>query len=89
MFIKKAINSFAVSFECESKHLLINPKATNLKEKIIMIRKEILGANRFEHPSKKRIGSRGIIIKDSQILLVHELKTDFYMIGNCKRRLDM
>lgn len=45
-----------------------------------MTKKEILGENRFEHPSKERIGCRGIIIKDTQILLVHELKTDFYMI---------
>lgn len=45
-----------------------------------MIRKEIMGANRFEYPSKERIGCRGIIRKDSQILLVHELKTDLYMI---------
>jgi ADP-ribose pyrophosphatase YjhB (NUDIX family) len=41
---------------------------------------DILGKNRFEQPSKERIGCRGIIIKDSQILLVHELKNDFYMI---------
>lgn len=47
---------------------------------MIMIKKEILGANRFEHPSKERIGCRGIVIKNSQILLVHELKTDFFMI---------
>jgi 8-oxo-dGTP pyrophosphatase MutT (NUDIX family) len=45
-----------------------------------MTKKEIIGANRFEHPSKVRIGCRGIIIKDSLILLVHELKNDFYMI---------
>ena len=42
--------------------------------------KEIFGANRFEHHSKERIGCRGIIIKDSQILLVHELKNDLFMI---------
>ncbi|MDF2941802.1 MAG: hydrolase [Herbinix sp.] len=41
---------------------------------------DILGLNRFEHPSKERIGCRGIIIQNSQILLVHELKNDFYMI---------
>jgi 8-oxo-dGTP pyrophosphatase MutT (NUDIX family) len=45
-----------------------------------MITKEISGANRFPYTSKQRIGCRGIIMKDSQILLVHELKNDFYMI---------
>jgi len=59
---------------------MLNLKTANLKETTIMIRKEILGANRFEYPSKERIGCRGIIIKDSQILLVHESKTDLFML---------
>jgi 8-oxo-dGTP pyrophosphatase MutT (NUDIX family) len=41
---------------------------------------DIMGVNHFEHLSKERIECRGIIIKGSQILLVHELKNDFYMI---------
>lgn len=41
---------------------------------------DILGANRFAQSSKERIGCRGIVMKDSKILLVHELKNDFYMI---------
>jgi len=42
--------------------------------------KEIFGANRFEITSKGRIGCRGIIIKDSRILLIHGLQADFFMI---------
>lgn len=45
-----------------------------------MLKKEIFGENRAEKPLKERIGSRGIVIKDNKILLVHELKGDLYMI---------
>lgn len=41
---------------------------------------EISGANKFAAYSKERIGCRGIVMKDSGILLVHELKNDFFMI---------
>jgi 8-oxo-dGTP pyrophosphatase MutT (NUDIX family) len=41
---------------------------------------EILGTNRLQYPQIERVGCRGIIIQNLQILLVHELKTDFYMI---------
>lgn len=45
-----------------------------------MIKKEIIGLNKSQETTKERVGCRGIIIKDTKILLVHELKTDFYMI---------
>lgn len=45
-----------------------------------MIEKEILGSNRWEHPTKERIGCRGILIKASQILLIHGLDSDFYIV---------
>ncbi len=45
-----------------------------------MITKEIYGENKFASYSKVRTGCRGILLKDSQILLVHELKNDFFMI---------
>lgn len=41
---------------------------------------DIFGKNRYEQPFIQRIGCRGIIIRDSQVLLVHELLNDFYMI---------
>jgi 8-oxo-dGTP pyrophosphatase MutT (NUDIX family) len=41
---------------------------------------DIFGENRYEQPSIQRIGCRGIIMRESQILLVHELLNDFYMI---------
>jgi 8-oxo-dGTP pyrophosphatase MutT (NUDIX family) len=45
-----------------------------------MITKEILGANRLKHPTKERIGCRGIIILHSKILLIHGLEADFFML---------
>lgn len=45
-----------------------------------MITKEIYGENKFASYSKERTGCRGILLKDSRILLVHELKNDFFMI---------
>lgn len=41
---------------------------------------EILGANRFESFSKVREGCRGIVIRDGQILLSREEKTDWWLI---------
>ena len=41
---------------------------------------EILGANRFETFTKTRSGSRAVIIRDGDILLSHETKSDWWML---------
>lgn len=45
-----------------------------------MITKQILGKNRFGPFSEVRSASRAIIIKNDEILLVHALKNDVYML---------
>ena len=41
---------------------------------------EIHGANAHKTFSKTRVGCRGIVIKDSRILISHEVNTDYYLI---------
>ena len=41
---------------------------------------EIYGKNRDKEFSKTRIGCRGIIIRNGEILISHETKTDYYVI---------
>lgn len=40
----------------------------------------ILGENRFETYTKTRAGSRAVIVREGNILLSHETKTDIWMI---------
>lgn len=41
---------------------------------------EIYGENYIGECTKERVGVRGIVIRDNEILLYHETKTDVYMI---------
>lgn len=41
---------------------------------------EIRGKNAEKTFSKTREGCRGIVLKDSQLLISHEVHTDFYML---------
>ena len=41
---------------------------------------EIHGANKHKTFSKTRVGCRGIVIKDSRMLISHEVNTDYYLI---------
>lgn len=41
---------------------------------------EIYGANKYKNFSKTRVGCRGIVIKDSRMLISHEVNTDYYLI---------
>ncbi len=41
---------------------------------------EIHGANAHKVFSKTRVGCRGIVIKDSLMLISHEVNTDYYLI---------
>lgn len=41
---------------------------------------EIHGANAYETFSKTRVGCRGIVIKDSRMLISHEVNADYYLI---------
>ncbi len=41
---------------------------------------EIHGANAYKTFSKTRVGCRGIVIKDSCMLISHEVNTDYYLI---------
>lgn len=41
---------------------------------------EILGANRFETWTKTRAGSRAVIVKDGLILLVHEVRSGWWLL---------
>lgn len=41
---------------------------------------EIHGANAYETFSKTRVGCRGIVIKDSRLLISHEMNVDYYLI---------
>lgn len=41
---------------------------------------EIHGANAYEFFSRTRAGCRGIVIKDSHMLISHEMNTDYYLI---------
>ena len=41
---------------------------------------EIHGANAHKTFSKTRVGCRGIVIKDSLMLISHEVNTDYYLI---------
>lgn len=41
---------------------------------------EIHGANAHKAFSKTRVGCRGIVIKDSLMLISHEVNTDYYLI---------
>ncbi len=41
---------------------------------------EIHGANAHKTFSKRRVGCRGIVIKDSLMLISHEVNTDYYLI---------
>ncbi len=41
---------------------------------------EILGANRFDTWTEHRVACRGIVIREEQILLSYEAKTDLYML---------
>ena len=41
---------------------------------------EIHGANAYETYTKTRIGCRGIVINDSEMLIPHELNTDYFLI---------
>lgn len=41
---------------------------------------EIHGANAYKTFSKTRVGCRGFVIKDSRILISHEVNADYYLI---------
>ncbi len=41
---------------------------------------EIHGANAYKTFSKTRVGCRGIVLKDSHMLISHEVNTDSYLI---------
>lgn len=41
---------------------------------------DIYGANRHKVCTKIRVGCRGIVIKDSRMLISHERNTDYYLI---------
>lgn len=41
---------------------------------------EIHGANQHKSSTEIRVGCRGIVIKDSLILISHEVNTDYYLI---------
>lgn len=41
---------------------------------------EIHGANAHKTFSKTRVGCRGVVIKDSLMLISHEVNTDYYLI---------
>ncbi len=41
---------------------------------------EILGENRLEKHTKLRIGCRGIVLQNEQLLACHEEKTDFWQL---------
>lgn len=41
---------------------------------------DIHGANEHKTYSKTRVGCRGIVVKDSRVLVSHEVNTDIYMI---------
>lgn len=41
---------------------------------------EIYGADAKKTVSKTRVGCRGIVVKGSQILISHEVNTDYYLI---------
>ena len=41
---------------------------------------DILGANRFETYTRTRVGCRGVVIRDGNILLSHEIKSGWYLV---------
>lgn len=41
---------------------------------------EIHGANAFESATKTRVGCRGIVVRESRMLISHEVNTDYYLI---------
>ena len=54
----------------------INDEDLTMQAKII----EIRGANAYPTATKTRVGCRGIIINDSQILVSHEVNADYFLI---------
>lgn len=41
---------------------------------------EIHGDNAFDAPTKTRVGCRGIVVRDSRMLISREVNTDYYLI---------